>query len=101
MAVNNRVLGNMVPVQTLVFFGGVLLVRFLLKRTTYGPKLYLLGTNPVAARFSGLPVKNLLMKTYVISGLFAGTAGMIMLGNYNSARADYGAVYMLQSIMIV
>ena len=101
MAVNNRVLGNMVPVQTLVFFGGVLFVRFLLKRTTYGPKLYLLGTNPVAARFSGLPVKNLLMKTYVISGLFAGTAGMIMLGNYNSARADYGAVYMLQSIMIV
>lgn len=99
--INNRILGDLIPVQTLVFVGAVLFVWVLLKRTTYGPKLYMLGTNPVAARFSGLKTKNLLTKTYVLSGLFAGLAGMIMLGNYNSARADYGAVYTLQSIMIV
>ncbi len=99
--VNNRILGNMIPVQTLVFVGAVLFIWLLLKRTTYGPKLYLLGTNPVAARFSGLKTKNLLTKTYMLSGLFAGVAGMVMLGNYNSARADYGTVYTLQSIMIV
>jgi simple sugar transport system permease protein len=99
--VNSRILGNMIPVQTLVFVGAVFFVWVLLTRTTYGPKLYLLGTNPVAARFSGLKIKNLLTKTYVLSGLFAGMAGMVMLGNYNSARADYGMVYTLQSIMIV
>lgn len=101
LTINNRILGNMVPVQTLVFVGVVLFVWLLLKRTTYGPKLYLLGTNPTAARFSGLKTNSLLTKTYILSGLFAGIAGMIMLGNYNSARADYGAVYTLQSIMIV
>lgn len=101
LSVNNRILGNMIPVQTLVFVGVVLFVWVLLKRTTYGPKLYMLGANPVAARFSGLKTNNLLTKTYVLSGLFAGIAGMVMLGNYNSARADYGAVYTLQSIMIV
>ena len=46
-SVNNRILGNMIPVQTLVFIGAALFVWFLLKRTTYGTKLYLLGTNPV------------------------------------------------------
>lgn len=101
LSVNTRILGDFIPVQTLVFVGVVLFVWVLLKKTTYGPKLYMLGTNPVAARFSGLKTKNLLTKTYVLSGLFAGIAGMVMLGNYNSARADYGAVYTLQSIMIV
>jgi simple sugar transport system permease protein len=101
LSVNNRILGNLIPVQTLVFVGVVFFIWLLLKKTTYGPKLYLLGTNPVAARFSGLKTKNLLTKTYALSGLFAGIAGMVMLGNYNSARADYGTVYTLQSIMIV
>lgn len=101
MTINNRIFGNLIPVQTLVFIGAVVFVWVLLARTTYGPKLYMLGTNPVAARFSGLKTKTLLTKTYLLSGLFAGIAGMVMLGNYNSARADYGAVYTLQSIMIV
>lgn len=101
MTVNSRVFGGTIPVQTLIFSAGVLLVWVLLTRTTYGPKLYLLGTNPVAARFSGLKTNALLTKTYVLSGMFAGLAGFVMLGNYNSARADYGTVYTLQSIMIV
>lgn len=101
LTINNRIFGNLIPVQTLVFVGAVFFVWILLAKTTYGPKLYMLGTNPTAARFSGLKTKNLLTKTYLLSGLFAGVAGMVMLGNYNSARADYGAVYTLQSIMIV
>ena len=101
MTVNNRIFGGMVPVQTIIFVAGALLVWILLSRTTFGPKLYLLGTNPVAARFSGLKTDSLLTKTYMLSGMFAGLAGMVMLGNYNSARADYGTVYTLQSIMIV
>lgn len=101
LTINNRIFGDLIPVQTLVFAGAVFVVWVLLTRTTYGTKIYMLGTNPVAARFSGLKTNNLLTKTYVLSGLFAGVAGMVMLGNYNSARADYGAVYTLQSIMIV
>ena len=101
MTINNRILGNLIPVQTLVFVVGVLIVWMLLTKTSYGLKVYMLGTNPVAARFSGLKTKRLLTKTYILSGLFAGVAGMVMLGNYNSARADYGAVYTLQSIMVV
>lgn len=98
---NSRVLGGLVPVQTIIFAIGVSLVWVLLARTSFGPKLYMLGTNPVAARFSGLHTRALLTKTYMLSGMFAGIAGIVMLGNYNSARADYGAVYTLQSIMIV
>ena len=64
-------------------------------------KLYLMGTSENVARFSGLKVDRLIIKTYALSGILAALGGMIMLANYNSARSDYGSVYTLQCILIV
>lgn len=98
--INSKLFG-LIPVQ-LLFFGGVaLLIWFLLMRTTYGTKLYMLGTSATAAKFSGLKTNKLLIKTYMLSGMCAALGGMIMLANYNSARADYGTVYTLQCVLIV
>lgn len=90
-----------IPTQLLVFALVAAFVGFLLSRTTYGPKLYMLGTSEKAARFSGLKNDRLLMKTYILSGICASLGGLIMLANYNSARADYGTVYTLQCVLIV
>ncbi len=92
---------GLIPVQLLFFIAAALLVWFLLSRTTYGKKLYLMGTSENVARFSGLKVDRLLIKTYAMSGILAALGGMIMLANYNSARSDYGSVYTLQCILIV
>ena len=73
--INNRIAG--IPVQFLIFAAGAAILWFLLSRTTYGKKPYL------------------------ISGIYAAAGGMIMLANYNSARADYGSNYTLQCILIV
>lgn len=61
----------------------------------------MLGTNPTAARLSGLNTTALLMKTYIISGVTAAAGGLVMLANYNSAKADYGSTYTLLTILIV
>lgn len=92
---------GLIPVQLLFFIAAALLVWFLLARTSYGKKLYLLGTSENVARFSGLKVDRLIIKTYALSGMLAALGGMIMLANYNSARSDYGSVYTLQCILIV
>ncbi len=92
---------GVIPTQLLVFAVVAAFVGFLLSRTTYGPKLYMLGTSEKAARFSGLKNDRLLMKTYMLSGVCAALGGLIMLANYNSARADYGTVYTLQCVLIV
>ena len=92
---------GLIPVQLLFFVAAAILVWFLLSRTTYGKKLYLMGTSENVARFSGLKVDWLLIKTYALSGILAELGGMIMLANYNSARSDYGSVYTLQCILIV
>lgn len=100
-AINNKVIFNLVPVQLIVFAVMALFIWFLLSKTTYGTRLYLLGTNATAARFSGMKSDRLLIKTYMLSGVCAALGGLIMLANYNSARANYGSVYVLQCILIV
>ncbi len=97
--VNNRVAG--IPVQFLIFAVGAAAVWFLMKKTTYGKKIILMGSSQNVARYSGLLVDWILIKTYLISGICSALGGMIMLANYNSARADYGSNYTLQCIMIV
>ena len=99
-SINNR-LGGLVPVQLIIFTAMALLIWFLLSRTSYGTKIYMLGTNAKAAEYSGLKVDRLLIKTYMLSGVCAALGGLIMLANYNSARADYGTVYTLQCVLIV
>jgi len=98
--INSKLFG-LVPVQLLFFGGMALVIWFFLMRTTYGTKLYMLGTSATAAKFSGLNIDRLLIKTYSLSGVCAALGGMIMLANYNSARADYGTVYTLQCVLIV
>lgn len=98
-AINNRVAG--IPVQFIIFVLVAIVMVFLLSKTTYGKKLILIGTNENVAKFSGLKVDRILVKTYTLSGICSALGGMIMLANYNSARSDYGSNYTLQCILIV
>jgi simple sugar transport system permease protein len=90
-----------IPVQAVIFIIIAIAVGVLLSSTSYGLKIYMLGTSERAARFSGLRVNRLLLQTYMISGVCAAVGGLIMLANYNTARADFGLVYTLQCVLIV
>lgn len=97
---SSRLFG-VVPMQLVIFIVVALLIAFLIKGTTFGSKIYLLGTNQRASVFSGLDTSGLLIKTYVLSGVCASVAGLVMLANYNSAKADYGVSYTLLTVLIV
>lgn len=92
---------GLVPVPLVVFVVAAILIAILMNRTAFGTKIYMLGTNARAARFSGLNTTSLLVRTYMISGLYASLAGLVMLANYNSAKADYGSTYTLLAVLIV
>ena len=99
LTINNRVMG--IPVQFIIFALVAVILWFMMSKTTYGKKIMLLGSSKNVARYSGLKVDLILIKTYMISGICAAIGGMLMLANYNSARADYGSNYTLQCILIV
>jgi simple sugar transport system permease protein len=67
-----------IPVQAIIFIIIAIAVGILLSRTSYGLKIYMLGTSERAARFSGLRVDRLLLQTYMISGMCAAVGGLIM-----------------------
>lgn len=95
---NSSILG--IPVLVLIFAVAALLVGFILSRTVTGRRLYLLGANPRATRYAGMNNNRLYGFTYMWSGIMAAISGLIMIGRANSAKADYGAAYTLQCILI-
>ena len=95
---NGYLLG--VPVPLIVFALAMLLCSAMLARTTWGFKLYALGTNASATRFAGVNNTLVLIETYMMSGLLAAAAGLVMYSRTNSAKADYGVSYILQAILV-
>ncbi|GLY04242.1 ABC transporter permease [Actinoplanes sp. NBRC 101535] len=68
----------------------VVAVWLLLARTAYGRRLYAIGTNDVAARWSGLPVRDTRFKAYVYAGLISGLVAVVTVAQFASARPDAG-----------
>lgn len=89
-----------IPVLFLVFVAVALVIAFLVNRTPLGLGLELEGANPVAARFSGIASRKLLMKSYVLTGLLGAVTGIVFISRNPTASADYGASYVLLVIVI-
>lgn len=92
---------GVIPLALFIFIGAVIVLAFALSKTTFGTKMYMMGSNPVAAKFSGLNNIGITNRAYMFSGTLSAIAGLIMLVNYNSAKPDYGSAYTLQCILIV
>jgi galactofuranose transport system permease protein len=54
-----------------------LLVGFLVRYTTFGRQLVAVGGNRSASELAGLPVRRILITTYVLSGVLAAIAGIV------------------------
>lgn len=76
-------------------------LSLVLHRTAFGRYLYLIGVNPGAARYSGVPVKRVLIAVYLINGFCAAIAGVMLTSYFTSARSDLGSEALLPIITAV
>lgn len=83
-----------------VFIGIIVFVflHWLTRRTVFGRSLYATGSNPEAARASGIPVGMIQVKTYVLSGLLSGLAGLVYAARVNAAEPVIGQLFALDAI---
>ncbi|MCK6626056.1 MAG: ABC transporter permease [Anaerolineae bacterium] len=95
---NGSILG--LPIPIIVFIFVVIAFAILLNRTVFGFNVFMLGTNPTAALFSGINSDSVLLRTYWLAGLIAGLAGIIFLARTNSAKPDFGASFILLTVLI-
>jgi len=93
LGVNGLIIAALVP---------ILLVAFLLRRSTFGHQLLAIGDNIRASYLSGIPVKRTLIGVYVLSGVLAAWAGVMDTASITSANAlSSGLNYELFAITAV
>ena len=90
-----------IPVIALIWLALTLLATLLLSKAAFGRHLYALGTSATVAEFSGVPTARTTVLTYVISGLTAALAGMLLTGYSGQAYLGMGDAYLFTSIAAV
>jgi erythritol transport system permease protein len=89
------------PISAWVMIAFAVVFSVLLTRTPFGRWLYATGSNERAAQLSGVPVKRVQSRIYVLSGLCAAVVGILQMANISSSTADLGQFYELNAIAAV
>jgi erythritol transport system permease protein len=95
----NRIAG--IPIGVLVMVVLAVLGSLVLTRTPFGRWLYASGGNERAAELSGVPTKLVQMTVYMLSGICAAIAGLILSSQLTSAGPTAGTTYELTAIAAV
>lgn len=80
-----------IPFVIVLFILVAFAFDFLSRRSTAIRRIYYVGSNERAARFSGVNVGRVRIGVYVLSGLLAAVAGVLTIARFNSATPYYGA----------
>jgi ribose/xylose/arabinose/galactoside ABC-type transport system permease subunit len=90
-----------VPVEFLVFLGILAIGEFILRLTSFGRNLYMLGNSRRAAEAIGISVTRSVVGAYLCAGAFAAAAGIMLAARYDSANMQYGLGYDYDAIAAV
>jgi ribose transport system permease protein len=97
-AIGGFIPGLDIPNVVLVFFGAAIVAGFVLSRTILGRYVFSIGSNEEATRLSGVRTMRWKASAYIMSGLFAGLAGVVIAARLNSAQPAVGFGYELEGI---
>lgn len=92
---------GIVPNQLIIFIGLAIFCYCLLHKTPYGRKVFLCGVNRGAADYCGIRTKFITMTTYVLSGMSASLAGILLTAYLGTAKTDLGKELTLPIITAV
>ncbi|NEG70423.1 ABC transporter permease [Bifidobacterium choloepi] len=87
------------PIVTMVVMGVV--ASIILNLTSIGRSMYAVGGNMEAARLSGISVHKTQIVVFMLSGLFAAVAGLVIAGRLHSAQPQAADGYEMDAIASV
>ena len=94
----NGTLGG-IPIVFLIFLAACAVVWYIMHHTRLGFAIYMIGSNPRAAAYSGIAVTRCYTLLYALSGALAALAGFVMLAQNNSMRIDAGKDFLLITLL--
>ncbi|HUP48171.1 MAG TPA: sugar ABC transporter permease [Thermoanaerobaculia bacterium] len=86
------------PVPVLVLVVVALIGGFVTRSTTFGRYLYAIGSNPEAARLSGISIQKHILGAFAFLGALVGVAAILHTGRVGSSSPDAGALMELDAI---
>lgn len=93
--------GELVPSQLLIFVLLAALAWFFLHGTVFGRRLFAIGNNPMAARYSGIKVDNYRLTLLTLNGFVSSLAAVFLVSRIATARPNMAAGWELEVITIV
>lgn len=88
----NQILFVVIPVT--------ILVLILVYKMKFGRRVYLMGTNPEAAKYTGIKERSVRMWVYILAGILAAISAIINNSWLMTARADAGTGMEMQAITV-
>lgn len=85
--------------SVLIFFLIALILQFVLRKTTYGRSLYIIGLNQRAGKLAGIKTDSIKICTYVLCGMTAALAGLVMTARTGSTVANAGVNMEFESLI--
>jgi ribose/xylose/arabinose/galactoside ABC-type transport system permease subunit len=90
-----------IPRTAWVAIATLVVIGIVLKKTTFGRSVLAYGGNRQAAELSGIKVRRIEIWVYVVSGLLAGLAAIVVAARASTATADAGKLFELKAITAV
>jgi ribose transport system permease protein len=90
--------GHLIPYNALVWAAIAVVVILGLRRTGLGRMVYAIGDNPVAARLAGVREWQVLLAVYIVSGILAAVAGLLIAGQSGSVDLRLADEFLLPSV---
>jgi ribose/xylose/arabinose/galactoside ABC-type transport system permease subunit len=80
-----------IPFPIIVLAVVAIVVHVLLRYTVWGRNIYAIGGNPIAARLSGVNLNRYRLSVYVLSGIGAAIAGIVLTARTHSGQPQSGS----------
>ena len=93
---NAQIVG--IPALTILAVVVLVIAAWYLHNIRSGRELYAIGSAPEAAELYGLPVRQRMLMSFVMSGAMAGLAGVMFAARYGTIASNAGTGYDLQAI---
>lgn len=87
-----------IPIPILFMIAAFIFVGIILSKTSFGRSVYAVGGNYQAAHHSGINAKQVIMYAYMISGILAALAGVILSARNASAQPTAGNAFETEAI---
>jgi len=87
-----------IPKLAIIWVAVVVIGFFVLRSTTFGRNLYVLGSGKEVARLCGISIRKVIYMTYGIAGFLCGIAGIMLASRINSAVPTAGNGYEMNAI---